>query len=747
MSSPREHGAVTVALLGNPNTGKSTVFQALSGVRQRVGNYPGVTVEKKIGKADIDGRMFSLVDLPGTYSLAPRSPDEMVTVDVLLGRREEVTGPDVMLCIVDASNLERNLYLVSQVLELGRPTVVALNMVDVAADKGVRLDVERLCRQLHLPIVATQAHRGQGIAELKQALRVAADAARPAPESPFPQAFQQEVTDLEQQLRQRSDQPLPRYLVERLLLDVGGYLQKAKLPGVDGPFLELVAAARQRLQAAGIPIPAIEARARYAWVSQVLDGVATHPAEHQVTASDRLDRVLTHPVWGTCAFVLVMLVMFQSIFSWAKPAMSGLEHGIAWLGEVIGALLPIGALRSLLVDGVMAGVGGVLMFLPQILILFLFIAVLEDCGYMARAAYLMDKLMCRIGLSGKSFIPLLASFACAVPGIMATRVIENRRDRLVTILVAPLMSCSARLPVYTLLIAAFIPDRPFLGSWLGLPGITMFALYLLGIIVAVCMTWLLKTTLLRGETPPFLMELPNYKVPAVRTVLARITERGWLFIRDAGTLILAVTVLMWAAAYFPHSPEIEGQVRGRYQLRPELADPVLSHDIAASRRAVGVGPLMIASEAQLTHEVAAAYMEQSYLGRAGKLIEPVVRPLGWDWKIGCAVIASFPAREVVISTLGVIYHVGEEPGVASESLQDTLKAATYPGTQRPVFTVPVALSVMVFFALCAQCVATLAVIRRETNSWTWPAFTFAYMTVLAYAAALVTYQVGTCLFS
>lgn len=751
MPSLQENGVVTVALLGNPNTGKSTVFQALSGVRQRVGNYPGVTVEKKLGKAEIEGRTFSLVDLPGTYSLAPRSPDEMVTVDVLLGRREEVTGPDVVLCIVDASNLERNLYLVSQVLELGRPTVVALNMVDVANDKGLRLDVERLRRQLHLPIVATQAHRGRGIAELKQALRAAADAARPAPESPFPQRFQQEVAALEQQLNASSAQPLPRYLLERLLLDVGGYLQQAKLPGVDGLFLESVAAARQRLQAADIPIPAIEARARYRWVSEVLDGVVTHPVEHQVTASDRLDRVLTHPVWGTGVFVLVMLVMFQSIFSWAKPATHGLEHGIAWLGGVLGAALPTGALRSLLVDGVMAGVGGVLMFLPQILVLFLFIAVLEDCGYMARAAYLMDKLMCRIGLSGKSFIPLLASFGCAVPGIMATRVIENRRDRLVTILVAPLMSCSARLPIYALLIAAFIPDRQFLGGWLGLPGMTMFALYLLGIVAAVGMTWLLKKTLLRGETPPFLMELPNYKLPAMGTVLARIVERGWVFVRDAGTLILAVTVLMWAAAYFPHPAGIEQQIRGQYQRDSEriqaASSVALTHDLEPTGLAPDVGTQAMPSEAQLSHEIASAYMEQSCLGRAGKLIEPIVRPLGWDWKIGCAVIASFPAREVVISTLGVIYHVGEEPGVASESLRDSLKAARYPGTQRPVFTVPVALSIMVFFALCAQCVATLAVIRRETNSWTWPAFTFAYMTVLAYAAALVTYQVGTRMFS
>jgi len=419
------------------------------------------------------------------------------------------------------------------------------------------------------------------------------------------------------------------------------------------------------------------------------------------------------------------------------------------LSDRITAVMPESVLRSLVVDGVIAGVGGVLVFLPQILILFGFVAVLEECGYMARAAYLMDGLMSRIGLSGKSFIPLLSSFACAVPGVMATRAIENRRDRLVTILIAPLMSCSARLQVYSLLIAAFIPDRRYLGGWLGLQGITLLAMYLIGAVVAIFVALVLRRTVLRGETPSFVMELPSYKLPSLRSVAGRVGESGWSFVQQAGTLIVAVAVLVWAAGYFPHDPQVEQAIRSRYtdQLR-QLDDRLtpapgqISRDSQRALQQLAEAAEKKALEQRISNEVAAACMEQSYLGRAGKLIAPLVRPLGWDWRIGCAVIASFPAREVVISTLGVIYQLGGQQNVASPSLRETLREATWPGSERRVFNVPVALSIMVFFALCAQCAATLAVIRRETNSWWWPAFTFLYMTALAYLGGLVAYQVG-----
>jgi ferrous iron transport protein B len=588
---------------------------------------------------------------------------------------------------------------------------------------------------------------------LKQALQTAVDRAAGASEPPFPEAFRQEIAVLQRDLQshvQNDAPPLPRYLVERLLLDHGGYLEHAGLPGVTGEVLDHVHQARARLADAGLPVPAVEAKARYQWAAQVLEGVVATDSADRMTLTDRLDDVLMHRVWGTTIFLAVMALVFQSIFSWALPLMDLIDEAVGWLGDLISGVLAEGALRSLLVDGGLAGVGSVLVFLPQILILFFFVALLEECGYMARAAYLMDRLMYRIGLSGKSFIPLLSSFACAVPGIMATRVIEDRRDRLVTILVAPLMTCSARLPVYTLLIAAFIPDTRWLGGWLGLQGITMLAMYLLGMITAVLAAWIFKRTILHGQTPAFIMELPNYKLPSLGIVFRRMSENGWSFISGAGTLILAVAVLVWAAAYFPHPPELGAEIRAGYadqlaelqQREQQLQAP---SEVSEDEREAALDQVRQARselKTRISTDVAGSYMEQSFLARAGRVIEPVVRPLGWDWRIGCAVIASFPAREVVVGTLGVIYHLGEGEDETSDSLRATLRSATWPGTDRKVFNIPVALSLMVFYALCAQCAATLAIIRRETQAWSWPVFTFVYMTSLAYLGAWITYRLG-----
>ena len=511
----------TVALLGNPNTGKSTLFNALAGARQRVGNYPGVTVERKIGRMSQDGERITLVDLPGAYSLAPKSPDEMVTVDVLLGRRDDTPRPDVVLCVVDASNLERNLYLVSQVRELGLPLVIALNMTDVAQERGLKIDAAALQARLGVSVIPTRANRKQGLHELREALLLACrraaetsdSGAVASSESLYPTPFREEVARLSERwvsskvaidgtdtTAQRRD--LPRYLVERLILDQGGYLESRLGHDQDGSFKAELKAARDRLSAAGCAAPAVEAVARYGWIGRILEGVVERPDVRRVTASDRLDRLLTHRLWGMLVFLVIMVLVFQSVFRWSQPLAGWIEQGQEALGNAAQSWIPEGALQSLVVDGILAGVGGVLVFVPQIMILFFFIAILEDCGYMARAAYLMDKLMSRIGLSGKSFIPLLSSFACAIPGVMAARVIENRRDRLATILVAPLMSCSARLPVYGVLIAAFIPDFRYLGGVLGLRELTMVGMYLLGMIVAVAVAWILKKTILRGPTPP-----------------------------------------------------------------------------------------------------------------------------------------------------------------------------------------------------------------------------------------------------
>ena len=732
MSATAETHAFTVALIGNPNTGKSTLFADLVGVRQHVGNYPGVTVEKKTGQMTFAGRHFEFVDLPGLYSLAPRSRDEMVVVDLLLGRRKEVKAVDAVLCIVDASNLERNLYLVSQVLELGVPTILAVNMIDVAENHGIQVDVAELERRLGITVLPVQANRRIGLPRLKAVLtrmagRSESDAGEPKQDAadrpvgspvaletslgqfpgnvtPMPEPFEAEVALLKLELADHPEAtpagPLPHCLVRRLLLDVNGYLQRNLLRDADGHWGRRIEVARRRLADADHPVPMVETIARYDWARRVLEGVVTEPGHYKLTATDHIDRVLTHRLWGTLVFALVMLVMFQSVFVWARPVTEWIETATAFVGGWVTIHMAEGAFRSLLVDGVISGVGAVVAFLPQILILFAFLALLEDCGYMARTAFLMDRLMVRVGLSGKSFIPMLSSFACAVPGIMATRVIENERDRLTTILVMPLLTCSARLPIYTLLIAAFIPEQYYLAEFLNLQGVTLAGLYLLGILAAVTFAMLFKRTILRGQTPPFVMELPGYKWPSPRTILFRMTERGLVFLRCAGTLILIVSILVWAALYYPHTPE---------------ATPL-------------------------------EQQRNSLLGRAGRVIAPVVRPLGWDWRIGCAVIASLPAREIVVATIGVMYHVeddgGGDPEQGSVRWAEKLRRATWDGTDRPVFNIPVALSIMVFFALCAQCTATLAVIRRETNSWRWPAFTFAYMTTLAYFGALATYQFG-----
>jgi len=734
----------TVALLGNPNTGKSTLFSALAGIHQRVGNYPGVTVEKKTGRMEYDGRRYELIDLPGLYSLSPRSRDEMVSVEVLLGRGAGAAPVDAVVCIVDASNLERNLYLVSQVLELGLPTLVALNMLDVARDHGMAIDVDRLRHRLGIPVVPIQANRRIGVAQLKTALAAMVGRQAERRESPLPAPFREETARVESLLAEEDHgldigKLCPRFVAQRLLLDRHGYLQNVLLPPGDGQLPRALEAARKRLATAGCAAPSVETRARYGWARQVLEGVVARTTRDRPSRTDRLDRFLTHRLGGTIVLALVMFTVFQAVFVGARPLTALIDRGTELLGRAVQVSLAEGPLRSLLVDGVIRGAGSVLSFLPQIAILFLFVGILEDCGYMARAAYLMDKLMVRVGLSGKSFLPMLSSFACAIPGIMAARVVDNERDRLTTILVAPLLTCSARLPVYTLLIAAFIPATSYAAGWIQLQALTLGGLYLLGIVAAVSMALVLKQTFFRGRAPLFLMELPSYQWPSIRTVFLRVAERAVVFIRCAGTLILAVSMLTWAAAYYPHRTAASAAL--------EAQQVALAKRIAGSAPGAADGAAAAAEMEQLQRALAGQRQRQSLLGHMGHWIEPAVKPLGWDWRIGCAVLASFPAREVVVATMGVIFNLGDESqgkgAEASTQFHEALRNATWDGSDRPLFNVPVALSVMVFFALCAQCVATLAVIRRETNSWRWPLFTFTYMTTLAYVGAFITYQLGS----
>ena len=741
LQSPVESRSYTVALVGNPNTGKSTLFNALAGMNARIGNFPGCTVEKKIGRVTWEGHKVSLVDLPGTYSLSPRSLDEMVSVDVLLGRQDDVGRPDAVLCIVDAGNLERNLYLFSQVLDIGLPVVLCLNMSDVARARGIEIDTNLLSERLGVPVVKTEAHRRVGLAELRQTILSAADRPPTEPRDVFPEEFRRVRDEFAETIRGWGEtEPLPVYLMDRLVLDVGGQTEREWGNRYPDQLPNSLKATRERLAESGCRVPAIEARTRYGWVKDTLDGVVTRPAEERRFASDSIDRILTHRVGGLVVFAALMFLVFQGIYSWAGPFMDWIETGQGAIADLVQSSMAPGPLRSLLIDGVIAGVGGVLIFLPQIVFLFFCLAILEDCGYMARAAFLMDKLMTKIGLSGKSFVPLMSSYACAIPGVMATRVIENRGDRMITMLVAPLMSCSARLPVYILLIAAFIPSVSYLGGWVELHGLVLFAFYALGAIVAIPVAWILKKTIFKGETPPFVMELPSYKWPSPRIVLSRVYDRGKAFVTRAGTLIFATTIVVWAAGYWPGDHTELNAV----QTELESLDAKETHTEAEEAR--------IEELEDEHHRLSSELISGSMLGRMGHAIEPVVRPLGWDWRIGVGAIASFPAREVIISTLGTIYSLGgdietDEPdaGLVEHMRKAKWESGSLAG--QPVYNTPVALSIMVFFALCAQCGATLMVIARETNSWRWPVFTFLYMTCLAYLGALVTYQIGMAILS
>lgn len=727
-----------VALIGNPNTGKSTLFNALSGMRVRTGNYPGVTVEKRIGRTQWSGRNIELIDLPGTYSLSPKSPDEMVAVQVLTGCCDE-PKPDLIVCICNASALERNLYLATQVLEVDCPVILCLNMWDAAVRAGIKIDTESLSRELGVRVVATSATRREGLSELKTAvmeslanaeagagasLRATPDAARILS---GPVAI--EIDRLVELLATLGVSEANRspFLVTRSLLDPGGSVESHLTNAAGSTYTEALDESRKVLAAAGDGILGVEARQRYLFISQLLSRVQQRSRIPTATLTDRIDAVLTHRVFGFLICVAVLMFVFSTIYWFSQPVSEGVEGVLGWISSHIRHSMAPGPLRSLLTEGIVAGVGSVLVFLPQICLLFLFIGLLEDCGYMARAAFMMDRLMGLLGLSGRSFLPLMSSFACAVPGVMATRVIDDRRDRFVTILIAPLMSCSARLPVYVLMIGAFIPDTHLLGGWLPLRAIVLFAMSILGLVVAVPVALILRKTLLRGEPSPFLLELPDYHLPSLRVVLLRVWESGMSFVVRAGTLIFATSVVVWVAGSFPGDHAQQYALTARMEALQAEDGEIHAAEIES-----------LSSQLNLQNS---RLLEKSLLGRTGVAIEPLVKPLGWDWRIGVGVIASFPAREVVIATLGTIYSLGGDVDEENAGLRDTLKSATWPdGT--PVFSIPVAVSIMVFFALCAQCVSTLMVIRRETNSWRWPVFSFVYMTVLAYVGAFLTYQIG-----
>lgn len=726
----KRQGRPLVALVGNPNTGKSTIFNRLTGLRQHIANYPGITVEKKSGLLRAGGIEMDLLDLPGCYSLTAVSNDERVVMDVLGGRRG-LQKPDLLVFVLDATNLKRNLLLVSQCAELGIPALIALNQCDAAKRNGIRIDVDLLAKRLGVPVVETIATRGNGLAELKQAIVSAIDAPSALPKIHWPDCITQGCGLLRAGFQGAGSSDLTQAEALRVLFDSDsvftcGVSDKACVK-------RLLDTAHKEIRESGLNPGSAEAVIHYRHLESLLAGVVE--ASGPIARShDSIDALLLNRVWGTLIFLGVMYVVFQSLYSWAGPLMDLIDAGTSATQEMIRPLLSATpALESLLCDGIIAGVGGVLIFLPQILILFFFIALLEDTGYMARAAFLVDKLFSWCGLNGRSFVPLLSSYACAIPGVMATRTLSDPKARLTTILMAPFMSCSARLPVYILLIGTFI--EPLYGPLVA--GAVLFAMHFVGLALALPLAWVLNRFFLKIKTQPFILEMPDYRVPTLRNIFQRMWERGREFVLRAGTVILAFSILIWSLLYFPRDPEVKEKATQSF-----LAEAAVNHTSADIQSALE-NPESDISTA-LAHHIDSAYIEQSYLGRFGKAVQPVFDPAGFDWKITVGVLSSFPAREVIIATMGIIYNLGADVDEGSDDLRSVLQKEKWtsgPREGQPVYTLPVVLGIMVFFALCMQCGATVAIIARELN-WRWASFSFFGMTALAWVSAVLIYQIS-----
>lgn len=744
MTSPKEQSATVlvepeparrIAIAGNPNAGKSTVFNLLTGMRQRVGNYPGVTVERKSGFLVGHGNV-ELIDLPGSYSLNPKSLDEQIAYDALTDHLDGEKAPDMVVVVVGASNLERSLYLASQILDLKIPTVIVLNMMDEVERSGHVIDTNALSEILGAPVVPMVATKKRGLDALREALV----GPLPAPgrtQWRLSAEIQEVVSALADQLAGANPSlPAARLEAESLrILNSDRLLHHWST--INPAFHDAVREARTQLDAKEISYSQAEVAGRYAWLERVAKRVTKKQSEVEARRfTDKLDSFLVHRALGPVIFIGILLLVFQAIFTWATPLMDLIESGMLGLGTLVRNVLPAGMLTDLLVDGVIAGVGNVIIFLPQILLLFFFLSLMESTGYMARSAFIMDRIMRRFGLSGGSVMPMMSAFACAVPAIMATRTMENQRDRFITIMVVPLLSCSARLPVYTLFIAAFIPATTFWGPF-DYQGVTMLGLYIFGTLTAFFAAWVLKKIMLKGEESFFMLELPPYRVPQWKIIFWRMIERAKAFVYRAGKVIFVFSILLWFAATYPKSePDPQLQAR-RAALEADLTQLAPQGD----------APQVAILEAEL-QEIAnaeAAYqMENSVIGQFGHLIEPVMRPLGFDWKLSAGIISAFAAREVIIGALGTIFSVGDADE-NSVALREHLQNARDPETGEPLYTTLVAFSLLIFFVLALQCMSTLAIAKKELNSWKWPTIMWLYMTGLAYVAALIVYQGGKAL--
>ncbi|MCW9708572.1 ferrous iron transport protein B [Fodinibius salsisoli] len=710
---------LTIALVGNPNTGKSTLFNALTGLKQKVGNYPGVTVERKTGSVEIDGTRHKIIDLPGTYSLNHKKVDERIAYQTLIGEYEYEETPDLAVLVLDSTNLDRNMYLATQVMDLEIPMIVLLNMSDLAEERGIEVDTNTIQKRLGVPVLPIVAKDKGDIQNVRQAI-ADHDLEAPKPLSWKPQQPLAEAITLitDEWLHPHTDLPDRAHPIEALrLISNNQVSDDFKNHPRREVAEEIIAKAQSQLEDAGENPTAVEVMARYKFIEQCTsNGNGNHRQEESETLSDKIDAVVTHKFLGPVILVAILLLMFQAIFSWAEPFMNLIDLFFVQAGNTVAETLPPGILNDLLVEGIIAGLGGVVIFLPQIMFLFFFISILEGTGYMARAAFVMDGFMTRIGLHGRSVVPLMSGFACAVPGIMAARTIESWSDRLITIMVLPFMACSARLPVYALMISAFVPNENAFG-FISMQGLTFFGLYIFGIVMAILAAWVMKMFFTDGESTPFMMELPSYKMPKWSAVFYNMFERGWIFVKEAGKIIMAISIVLWFLASYP---------------KVEVPDSITNSTTT--------------TEASFNaQESASSYkLKHSYAGQIGQFIEPVIKPLGFDWKIGIGLITSFAAREVMVGTLNTIYSVGESGGNTT-TLKQKLINDKDPDTGEAVFSTLSAISLMVFFALAMQCMSTLAIVRRETNSWKWPAIMFIYMTALAYICSLVVYQGGQAL--
>ena len=700
-------GDLKIALIGNPNTGKSTLFNILTGLNQKIGNFPGVTVDKKTGYCRLpDNRISQIIDLPGTYSLYPKSRDEVIVVESLADKKSAI-HPDLIIFVADASNLKRNLLLYTQVADLKIPVIIALNMMDLAKRSGIEISVDALASKLGIQVIPISARSQEGIINLKQAI---------VNYSKIPlQVDSIEVESIAPELIRKIQSQLQVDLPYVALQMAHQHEQLSFLNSAESDRIEEL---EQEFSFHSQKAQATETIARYNFINDVLFDTISFNADPKLeTISNRIDKVLTHKVFGFVIFAAVLFLIFQSIFAWSAYPMELIEKLFIWLADTGNSLLPAGVLRSLLIDGVLAGLSGVLIFIPQIAILFALISILEDTGYMSRITFMMDKIMRKVGLNGKSVVPLIGGFACAVPSIMSARNIENWKDRMITIMVTPLISCSARLPVYTLLISLVVPSKSIWG-FINLQGIALMSLYVLSVVSAIVVAWVMKYILKSRERGYFIMELPVYRMPRWNNILLTMYEKVKTFVFEAGKVIIAVSIVLWVLASYGPSNKFKD-----IEKKFESADYTQKY-----------------SNSELERLTASAKLENSYAGMLGKSIEPAIKPLGFDWKIGIALITSFAAREVFVGTMATIYSVNADDK-HMESVRQKMQSAKDPETGLPVFTTAVAFSLMIFYVFAMQCMSTVAVVYRETKHWKWPAIQFAYMTGLAYVASLIGYQV------